>query len=95
VPNCPPVHWQFPAPWQPEAQRVDGFIPDWHLILEADGRRWHARVQDFDRDRWRDNQAAALGLRVMRFTHPHLVHRRDEVIQLIRDAGRTAIERAA
>jgi very-short-patch-repair endonuclease len=74
---------------------VDACIPAWGLVLEADGRRWHARVEDFDRDRWRDNQAAALGLRVMRFTHVHLVHRQLEVIRLIVDAGRTAAPRAA
>jgi hypothetical protein len=95
IPNCPPVRWQCPAPWDPQGQRVDGFIPAWSVVLEADGRRWHARVRDFERDRWRDNQAAALGLRVMRFTHVHLVHRRLEVIQLIVDAGQTAARPAA
>ncbi len=95
VPDCPTVRWQFPAPWDPEAQRVDSFIPAWRLILEADGRRWHARLQDFERDRWRDNQAAALGLHVMRFTHVHLLHRRPEVVRLITEAGRTAVRPAA
>jgi len=95
IPECPTVRWQFPAPWDPRAQRVDSFITDWRLILEADGRRWHARVQDFDRDRWRDNRAAALGLHVMRFTHAHLLHRRAEVVRLITEAGRTAAQRAA
>ena len=62
-------------------------IPAWRLVLEADGRRWHARVADFDNDRWRDNQAAALGLRVMRFTYIHLTERRREVADLISAAG--------
>jgi len=44
-------------------------------------------VADFDNDRWRDNQAAALGLRVMRFTHLHLTQRRKEVAELIGAAG--------
>jgi hypothetical protein len=95
IPDCPTVHWQCPAPWDPRRQRVDAFVPAWSVVLEADGRRWHARVHDFERDRWRDNQAAALGLRVMRFTHVHLVHRRLEVIRLIVDAGRTAVRQAA
>jgi len=95
IPGCPTVRWQFPAPWDPEAQRVDSFIPAWRLIVEADGRRWHARVQDFERDRWRDNQAAAHGLHVMRFTHVHLLHRRAEVIRLITEAGRAAVRPAA
>jgi hypothetical protein len=87
VPGCPTVHWQAPAPWAPDKQRVDAMIPAWGVVLEADGRRWHARVSDFDNDRWRDNQAAALGLRVMRFTHTHLTRRRREVAELIHAAG--------
>lgn len=86
VPNCPPVRWQAPAPWG-GGERVDGLIEAWRLVLEADGRRWHARVRDFDRDRWRDNRAAASGLRVQRFTHAHLTHRMDDVIAIIVQAG--------
>jgi hypothetical protein len=95
VPACPHVVWQAPAPWAPEAQRVDAMIPAWRLILEADGRRWHARVADFDKDRWRDNQAAALGLRVLRFTHLHLTQRRREVVELIAAAGAATAAAAA
>lgn len=94
VVGCPPVVWQAPAPWAPDAQRVDAMIPEWRLVLEADGRRWHARLDDFDRDRWRDNQAAALGLRVLRFTHIHLTKRRHEAVTLITAAG-TATSAAA
>ena len=47
-------------------------IPDHRLIIEADGRRWHARFADFDRDKWRDNQATAHGYRVLHFTWVHL-----------------------
>ena len=89
VRGCPEVEWQAPAPWAPENERVDGLIRAWMVILEADGRRWHARVQDFERDRWRDNQATALGYRVLRLTWNHLHHRLDEVVEMIRQAGRT------
>jgi len=89
VRDCPSVRWQAPAPWDP-SKRVDGLIDEWGLILEADGRSWHARVLDFDNDRWRDNQAAACGLRVQRFTFTHLTHRLDEVVAIIAQAGRTA-----
>ncbi|MEY2450827.1 MAG: hypothetical protein QOD92_401 [Acidimicrobiaceae bacterium] len=89
VPGCPPVHWQAPAPWDP-TKRVDGLIDEWGLILEADGRAWHARVKDFDSDRWRDSQAAAHGLRVQRFTYTHLTHRLPEVVELIRAAGQAS-----
>ena len=95
VPGCPEVTWQVPAPWSPVDQRVDAFILEWRLILEADGRRWHARVADFDNDRWRDNQAAAMGLRVQRFTFTHLAQRRREVAELIAAAGAATARAAA
>lgn len=38
------------------------------MILEADGRTYHTRLGDFERDRARDNAAAASGLIVLRFT---------------------------
>jgi very-short-patch-repair endonuclease len=47
---------------------VDRFIPDWGLIIEADGRTWHTRGEDFERDRRRDNGAAAMGYAILRFT---------------------------
>lgn len=95
VRGCPEVTWQAPAPWAPDDQRVDAFIHGWRLILEADGRRWHARVADFDNDRWRDNQATAMGLRVQRFTFTHLTQRRSEVAELITAAGRACSPVAA
>jgi len=89
VRDCPEVEWQAPAPWAPN-ERVDCLIRAWMVIVEADGRRWHARVQDFERDRWRDNRAAALGYRVLRLTWNHLNFRLDEVVDLIRQVGQTA-----
>jgi hypothetical protein len=89
VRDCPEVEWQAPAPWAPASERVDGLIRPWMVILEADGRRWHARVADFDHDAWRDNQAAALGYRVLRLTWNHLNYRLDEVVEMIRQAGCT------
>ena len=59
--------------------------------MQADGRSWHARVSAFETDRWRDNQAAAHGLRVQRFTYTRLRHRPDEVVAIIEQAGRTAL----
>jgi hypothetical protein len=87
VPECPEVDWQAPAPWAPTKERVDGLIRAWMVILEADGRAWHARVADFDRDRWRDMQAAALGYRVLRMSWSHLNYRLDEVVEMLRQAG--------
>lgn len=49
--------------------RVDVFIPEWRLVIEADGRSWHMRMSDFENDRRRDNQLAAQGVQVLRFTY--------------------------
>ena len=63
-------------------------IPAWRLVLEADGRSWHARLEDFDRDRARDNLAVANGYAVLRFTSVHLRRQPETVIQRIADTGR-------
>ena len=76
---------QYPLPFRgPVGGRVDFALPAARLIVEADGRRWHARVADFDRDRWRDNEATAAGWRVLRFTWVHLTAAPDDVIALVR-----------
>ncbi len=68
-PRIPEVHWQAPFPGQaPGGHRVDGLIPDWQMVVEGDGRAWHTRVDDFERDRRRDAEAAAHGLLTLRFT---------------------------
>ena len=73
VPSCPKLIRQAALPWRSARPgRVDVLIPNHRLIIEADGRRWHARFADFDRDRWRDNQATAHGFRVLHFTWVHL-----------------------
>lgn len=70
----------------PVAGRVDFALPAARLIVEADGRRWHTRVADFDRDRWRDNEAIAAGWRVLRFTWVHLTATPEDVVTLLRRA---------
>lgn len=88
VPGMPPIRRQVSMPWSPDRETiVDGAVEPWRLILEADGRSWHARVDDFDRDRWRDNEAAVHGYHVMRFTHRHLRHHLDAVVEQIRRYG--------
>ena len=79
-----------PPWWQGGRQRVDAYLPGWQLIVEADGRRWHARAADFERDRWRDNSAVAHGHRVLRFTHTVLTTRPDEAFDLLLAAGAAA-----
>jgi hypothetical protein len=68
--------------------RVDVFIPIWNLVIEADGRNWHARVGDFDNDRRRDNELAARGIQVIRFTYPMLKTDPAGCLATIRSVGR-------
>jgi very-short-patch-repair endonuclease len=53
---------------------VDLAVVESRLILEADGRRWHAREQAMARDRQRDREAARQGWLTLRFVHADLAH---------------------
>jgi very-short-patch-repair endonuclease len=88
-PRIPPSLRQAPCPWRPEAPgRVDAFIPTWRRIVEADGRRWHTRRADFERDRWRDHQAQRQGFEVTRFTYSQLVESPAYAVEVLVDIGR-------
>lgn len=54
------------------ASRVDVFVPSARLVIEADGRNWHSRWQNMETDRARDNELAARGIQVLRFTYDML-----------------------
>ena len=66
--ELPEYSRQVPFSFEQMKATVDAYIPEWKLIVEADGRRWHTRQADFERDRERDNAAASAGLVVVRFT---------------------------
>lgn len=88
VPGIPEIVRQVPLPWwKAGAGRGDLGVPAWRMILEADGRSWHARLRDFDVDRMRDNVAAANGHVVLRFGALHLKREPDHVVELITAAG--------
>jgi hypothetical protein len=75
---------QHPLPWRPVgAGRADLAYPDLRLLIEADGRRWHALDQAFDSDRRRDNLAMLAGWRVLRFTWRDLVERPADVVTMV------------
>lgn len=64
--------------------RVDLAWPSARLVVELDGRRWHDPQDARDRDRRRDNAAAVLGWRVLRFCWADVVARPDEVVAAVR-----------
>ena len=65
---------QFPHPGRQGINGcVDAAFVEPKLILEADGRRWHTRLDDFARDAARDKQAARAGWQTLRFIFEELV----------------------
>ncbi|MGZ4716141.1 MAG: type IV toxin-antitoxin system AbiEi family antitoxin domain-containing protein [Acidimicrobiales bacterium] len=87
-PRLPPYVRQSPFPWWPGApQRVDALIPVWRLIVEADGRRWHTRVADFERDLARDHLAKRRGYDVVRLTHRQLCASPRYAVALLLEIG--------
>ena len=86
--GLPPFLIQPALPWRPDASgRVDALIPDWRLIVEADGRRWHARFADFDTDRRRDAEALAAGYGTFRATWVMLTVEFERTLDLLRRVG--------
>lgn len=71
---------------------VDGAYTDAQLLLEADGRRWHARVEAARADRERDAQAARLGWQTLRFVHEQIVDEPGEVCAIVTDTRRVRLQ---
>lgn len=67
--------------------RVDVYIADWNLVVEADGRNWHARMEDFEEDRLRDNELATRGIQVIRLTYRMLKSDPERCLETIRAVG--------
>lgn len=87
-PLIPEVTRQMPFRFEQVAATVDLYVPAWRLIVEADGRRWHTRKADIERDRLRDNEATAHGLAVLRFTWKMLTWNRDRCLDTLIRTGR-------
>jgi very-short-patch-repair endonuclease len=92
-PRMPTYERQFSLPWS-SRERVDAAILGAKVIIESDGRRWHTRVEDFDRDRRRDRVAALHGYRTLRYTYFDLRDHPAHVAQEIRSLARPAAQLA-
>ena len=78
--QLPPLARQINLPGRDQRPgRVDFFWRDVRLIIELDGRRWHARFADFDRDHKRDLHFLALGYPTARITWTMLTEDPDSV----------------
>lgn len=86
-PLLPEYSRQMPMRYVQASATVDAYIGSWRLIVEGDGRRWHTRRADHDRDRRRDNEATAHGHAVLRFTYEMLRDRPDECLDILLRTG--------
>lgn len=83
---------QFVLPWRERVnERVDLAFPRHRIIVEADGRRWHARMDQMASDRRRDREALNHGWRPFRFVWEEITRCPD----LVRDTLVEALARAA
>lgn len=87
-PLIPTSTRQLPFRFQQVHATVDLYIPAWRLIVEVDGRRWHTRQSDLERDRLRDNEATAHGYAVLRFTWKMLTDSPEKCLDTLLRTGR-------
>lgn len=62
-----------------EPHRVDRLVREPPLIIEGDGRLWHARLAQMEKDRVRDRRALRLGFPTVRYGWWELVNSPTEV----------------
>jgi very-short-patch-repair endonuclease len=71
--GLPKPRLQAQLPWRTRLpSRCDAIYDDQRIILEADGRRWHTRVDQMAEDRRRDREALNHGYRPYRFVYEEL-----------------------
>lgn len=80
-PRVPPWRREYEFALDGVPSRVDVYVPTARLVIEADGRNWHTKWDDFENDRRRDNALAARGIQVLRFTYDMLVDEPDHCLQ--------------
>jgi very-short-patch-repair endonuclease len=78
---------EFPFSIRGTRARVDVYIAEWQLVVEADGRAWHGRLRDQEADHRRDAGLAAKGIQVIRLTYRMITGEPEECLELIRAAG--------
>jgi very-short-patch-repair endonuclease len=76
---------QVTVEWD-KCHRLDFYYPGHHLIIEVDGRKWHASRERFQLDRRRDNSALLEGKRVIRFTWEDVIRDEAYVVSTVQKA---------
>ena len=85
--ELPPTLREFSSSIRGTPARVDVYIPDWQMVIEADGRAWHGRLRDQEADHRRDAGLAARGIQVIRLTYRMITDDPDECLAMILAAG--------
>lgn len=83
--DLPEPQRQFATPWDSGEGRVDFAYERAMVLIEVDGRRWHTRDQDYEKDRARDRKAQLLGWSVLRYTHHEVTRRTESTAREIRE----------
>jgi very-short-patch-repair endonuclease len=77
---------QHELPWRPHVpDRVDVLV-NGRIIVEADSRRWHGRVDSMADDRRRDRDAQIHGYPLYRFLYEEVMHEPDVVCETLNEA---------
>jgi very-short-patch-repair endonuclease len=85
--GLPKPRLQVQLPWRTQlASRCDALYEKERMILEADGRRWHTRVDQMANDRRRDREALNRGYRPYRFVYEELKRDPQMVVETIQEA---------
>ncbi len=89
---------QFPFELPTGLIHVDFFYREANLAIELDGYAWHSDRSAFERDRLRDGQLQALGIRVLRLTWAQLrfdsAGTADLVLRCLQQLGRQQRQRS-
>ena len=82
--GLPKPRLQAQLPWRTTLpSRCDAIYDDQRIILEADGRRWHTRVDQMANDRRRDREALNHGYRPYRFVYEEMKRDPQMVVETI------------
>jgi very-short-patch-repair endonuclease len=85
--GLPAPQRQMPLPGRSAIRGVaDAGYLDALIVMEVDGRRWHARVEAARRDRERDVQVVRAGWVPMRFVYEQVVHEPAAVCDAVAEA---------
>jgi very-short-patch-repair endonuclease len=72
---------QFEPPWEAGRGRIDFAFVERRVLIEVDGRRWHTRERDFEKDKARDRDAQLQGWMILRFSWNEVTCRPDIVLR--------------